>query len=576
MERHIIPAIGGSSPLARGLLFYITCDSEREGIIPARAGFTRSRRSMRTTASDHPRSRGVYISSKSSGLIIAGSSPLARGLLSGGAVDGGADGIIPARAGFTASPALPRVGLPDHPRSRGVYSHFFIAYPTHPGIIPARAGFTGLRTSSRTPPTDHPRSRGVYLQPGWSHRGFEGSSPLARGLPFGSALRQRPEPGSSPLARGLLAQVVGQFRHGRIIPARAGFTDHQPGLVQHGRDHPRSRGVYPAAPDRTRPAPGSSPLARGLRRSGRGGGGDRRIIPARAGFTSTSPAGRTTRTDHPRSRGVYPRVASGIESAPGSSPLARGLRPRDVRRALRGGIIPARAGFTSRGNHTGASYVDHPRSRGVYYPIFHTSARVCGSSPLARGLPDAAGHRQNDGRIIPARAGFTRARDSTIGESWDHPRSRGVYGLLLLAVDAPVGSSPLARGLLSWSSSSPRKVWIIPARAGFTKRGQQQYEPHWDHPRSRGVYRAYDKHHGRTPGSSPLARGLPPPTHRPGDCRRIIPARAGFTGGTRCMPNCIRDHPRSRGVYARGDHLCVVTRWIIPARAGFTRCGSGR
>ena len=386
VERHIIPAIGGSSPLARGLLFYITCDSEREGIIPARAGFTRSRRSMRTTASDHPRSRGVYISSKSSGLIIAGSSPLARGLLSGGAVDGGADGIIPARAGFTASPALPRVGLPDHPRSRGVYSHFFIAYPTHPGIIPARAGFTGLRTSSRTPPTDHPRSRGVYLQPGWSHRGFEGSSPLARGLPFGSALRQRPEPGSSPLARGLLAQVVGQFRHGRIIPARAGFTQQHP--IERGPhpDHPRSRGVYVDPVEVEAAIDGSSPLARGLRLLPRPGGRRGRIIPARAGFTRGWPPASSLLRDHPRSRGVYDPVTCAGPCGVGSSPLARGLRPAATTRAPLTWIIPARAGFTTPFSIPPRVFADHPRSRGVY-PMRPATARTTGgSSPLARGL----------------------------------------------------------------------------------------------------------------------------------------------------------------------------------------------
>ena len=70
-------------------------------------------------------------------------------------------------------------------------------------IIPARAGFTvdGVVMGRLT--GDHPRSRGVYPHtqtPVWS---TEGSSPLARGLP---------------------ALVDECARHGRIIPARAGFT----------------------------------------------------------------------------------------------------------------------------------------------------------------------------------------------------------------------------------------------------------------------------------------------------------------------------------------------------------------
>mgnify|MGYP001640188285 CR=1 FL=1 len=70
---------------------------------------------------------------------------------------------------------------------------------------------------------DHPRSRGVYPPPLASASWKSGSSPLARGLPTGQAMRLA--------LRG-------------IIPARAGFTygpGNEPGPSW---DHPRSRGVY--------------------------------------------------------------------------------------------------------------------------------------------------------------------------------------------------------------------------------------------------------------------------------------------------------------------------------------------
>ena len=53
-----------------------------------------------------------------------GSSPLARGLLV--VVSGRvfSCGIIPARAGFTGGDRVGHGGLPDHPRSRGVYRLF--------------------------------------------------------------------------------------------------------------------------------------------------------------------------------------------------------------------------------------------------------------------------------------------------------------------------------------------------------------------------------------------------------------------------------------------------------------------
>ena len=74
--------------------------------------------------------------------------------------------------------------------------------------------------------------------------------------------------GSSPYARGLLTDGEGGTVVGRIIPAC-----------------PRMRGVYIRNLIASFTYMGSSPLARGLRRSTRRRRRGRRIIPARAGFT---------------------------------------------------------------------------------------------------------------------------------------------------------------------------------------------------------------------------------------------------------------------------------------------------
>ena len=50
--------------------------------------------------------------------------------------------------------------------------------------------------------------------------------------------------GSSPLARGLLAWFQAYVQPTRIIPARAGFTLTSPPIRCLLSDHPRSRGVY--------------------------------------------------------------------------------------------------------------------------------------------------------------------------------------------------------------------------------------------------------------------------------------------------------------------------------------------
>ena len=153
----------GSSPLARGLQTHVWAWCLREGIIPARAGFTNPRRSRRPPIRDHPRSRGVYSEPAASLTRISGSSPLARGLRVDIDPNGTAARIIPARAGFTDEFIIEKGYVRDHPRSRGVYS---------------------LRTSPSTMRT-----------------------------------------GSSPLARGLQSQPPGRCPQNRIIPARAGFTD---------------------------------------------------------------------------------------------------------------------------------------------------------------------------------------------------------------------------------------------------------------------------------------------------------------------------------------------------------------
>ena len=91
-------------------------------------------------------------------------------------------------------------------------------------------------------------------------------------------------------------------------------------------DHPRSRGVYLRVLVAQELDLGSSPLARGLQSGAGVGLGQGGIIPARAGFTAC-PAYRVQDWwDHPRSRGVYERVLGRVEFMPGSSPLARGLR----------------------------------------------------------------------------------------------------------------------------------------------------------------------------------------------------------------------------------------------------------
>ena len=234
----------------------------------------------------------------------------------------------------------------------------------------------------------------------------------------------------------------------RIIPARAGFT--------------LSRRYFQGR------AAGSSPLARGLLSLTLPVVGGVRIIPARAGFTVAGPRRHLALADHPRSRGVYEEERNTAMSTIGSSPLARGLRAVGLVLGLLGGIIPARAGFTLCSSGTRSCSADHPRSRGVYVRHSRCDRGQLGSSPLARGLPCSMRSVIGAFRIIPARAGFTCPTGQQPAPCPDHPRSRGVYAGNAVSEGGQVGSSPLARGLPAAAGAVHGARGIIPARAGFT------------------------------------------------------------------------------------------------------------
>ena len=158
-------------------------------------------------------------------------------------------------------------------------------------------------------------------------------------------------------------------------------------------------------------AGGSSPLARGLLSCGSWPPWTVGIIPARAGFTRPVDPGACIRPDHPRSRGVYGLETTDQFIFQGSSPLARGLRDPPILIAEVGRIIPARAGFTSSSSWSAKATGDHPRSRGVYSSTPLPATVGTGSSPLARGLHLLGSVELVLERIIPARAGFTRFPD---------------------------------------------------------------------------------------------------------------------------------------------------------------------
>ena len=171
----------GSSPLARGRHSAVRSVDETTGIIPARAGSTAHRPKAPPPCPDHPRSRGVDSTTRWRVARVTGSSPLARGRPGG---DRGAPrwwGIIPARAGSTASRLSGRPKSPDHPRSRGVDVRGKRGERDGGGSSPLARGRPPMAADFSHVEVDHPRSRGVDTIPKRNLSSPSGSSPLARG-----------------------------------------------------------------------------------------------------------------------------------------------------------------------------------------------------------------------------------------------------------------------------------------------------------------------------------------------------------------------------------------------------------
>ena len=152
----------GSSPLARGTPSSVITGATTGGLIPARAGNTAFRDPSLPNNRAHPRSRGEHVANLLCVMVMAGSSPLARGTLCVVIDLAHGVGLIPARAGNTWQVYRTRKRSRAHPRSRGehlvqVIGATFaagsspLARGTHAnffqpaikrGLIPARAGNT--------------------------------------------------------------------------------------------------------------------------------------------------------------------------------------------------------------------------------------------------------------------------------------------------------------------------------------------------------------------------------------------------------------------------------------------------
>ena len=274
----------------------------------------------------------------------------------------------------------------------------------------------------------------------------------------------------------------------RLIPARAGNTHSNPADAHPAQAHPRSRGEHLNGYQLVKVPCGSSPLARGTLRDSHAETNALRLIPARAGNTDYQESRTPASPAHPRSRGEHRSVLCSVPAGVGSSPLARGTQQALAYYRAVARLIPARAGNTSSRRHLAGLSPAHPRSRGEHVTVAGCSWGYTGSSPLARGTRTLPFEKRLSARLIPARAGNTELNLVTLSPAAAHPRSRGEHLHSFAAEMVNDGSSPLARGTPEWLDNEREKDRLIPARAGNTGTVRLSGPTCSAHPRSRGEH----------------------------------------------------------------------------------------
>ena len=394
------------------------------------------------------------------------------------------------------------------------------------GLIPARAGKTIACSWTSATPTAHPRACGENV--------------VRSAMSFGF-------PGSSPRVRGKRARVLDSARRVRLIPARAGKTGRSAGGGRRRSAHPRARGENGDGHGGPGAARGSSPRVRGKLDVGdvqppRGG-----LIPARAGKTSFFRGTSVGVWAHPRACGenVLDLLLGGLGS--GSSPRVRGKHPRRERSARARGLIPARAGKTSKRLSGSGACGAHPRACGENHTPRGRGTRHEGSSPRVRGKHLGRAQTHTRRGLIPARAGKTQPLQVRGDPAPAHPRACGENFWGIGDSTWAWGSSPRVRGKRADRCAGQPRQRLIPARAGKTRFTSSGRVGGRAHPRACGENIGYSQPNRRTIGSSPRVRGKPRRRLLALPALGLIPARAGKTGGSTPARRRCTAHPRACG-----------------------------
>ena len=198
------------------------------------------------------------------------------------------------------------------------------ALPPGTRFIPACAGFCTASHDAGGLFKVHPRMCGVLI-------GLQGISINNMG--------------SSPHVRGFVCYRGRSFGVLRFIPACAGFCARRQRLEPFGQVHPRMCGVLRCTRPSSSTLSGSSPHVRGFGEHLLKSSDKLRFIPACAGFCDGIMTVGGKSQVHPRMCGVLAPTGSPELPAAGSSPHVRGFASQARQASGQKRFIPACAGF---------------------------------------------------------------------------------------------------------------------------------------------------------------------------------------------------------------------------------------
>ena len=211
--------------------------------------------------------------------------------------------------------------------------------------------------------------------------------------------------GSSPRVRGTVTAGPTHPARRRFIPACAGNSRYEYGVLGPTPVHPRVCGEQPNSTAITSAPFGSSPRVRRTAQGGKKQSKIGRFIPACAGNRSTARTTSIRTAVHPRVCGEQSHFVTQRPVIPGSSPRVRGTVRRFVFCGTTNRFIPACAGNSDERFRRDPPGSVHPRVCGEQGPEPRFDYVFDGSSPRVRGTVSLMKQPGWFWRFIPACAG---------------------------------------------------------------------------------------------------------------------------------------------------------------------------